>query len=463
MKYPNDFINKIICGDCQKVMKQIPDNSIDLIVTDPPYGLSFMGKDWDKAVPSINIWKECLRVLKPGAFAFIMSGPRQDVLSQMIIRLGDAGFNTGFTSIYWTYASGFPKATNIGKMVDKKLGKKRRIIGYEIQGKKSQGVMAGHHGWAEGKVAITKGNSLLEGSYGGFQPKPAIELILIVMKPLSEKTYVEQALKNKKGITWLDDCRIPIKKGDEPQGGYGDMNTGIGKPLEHQKYTKRKPRSDHNVFKQSGFKSEKNNIASASLQGRFPANLLVSNNILDTNKIYKSGKMAQNIKGKKYNIYGQQYDRYVETIGDSGLFSRFFDLDKWTVKKEIKDVFPFLICPKASRKEKNKGCENLPEKKVRGNYQDSSQLGLLEKIQNSPRPTCKNYHPTVKPLKLMAYLITLGSRINDTILDPFIGSGTTVIACKELNRKCIGIEISKEYCNIAIKRLKNAMSDLFKT
>ena len=99
----------IINGEALEELKKLEDNSIDLVCTDPPYGYSFMGKDWDKAVPSVKIWQECLRVLKDGAFMLVMSAPRQDVLSQMIVRIGEAGFRTDFTSLYWTYASGFPR------------------------------------------------------------------------------------------------------------------------------------------------------------------------------------------------------------------------------------------------------------------------------------------------------------------------------------------------------------------
>lgn len=95
-------------GDCLELMKSIPDGSVDAIITDPPYGYSFMGKDWDKAVPPVEIWQECLRVLKPGAFACVMSAPRSDVQNAMISRLQEAGFRLDFTPIYWTYASGFP-------------------------------------------------------------------------------------------------------------------------------------------------------------------------------------------------------------------------------------------------------------------------------------------------------------------------------------------------------------------
>ena len=120
--------NIILQGDAELKLKELEDNSIDCIVTDPPYGYSFMGKDWDKAVPHVEIWQECLRVLKAGGFAFIMSSPRQDVLSHMIVNLDKAGFNTGFTSLYWAYASGFPKASNIGKMVDRERVLKEKLL-----------------------------------------------------------------------------------------------------------------------------------------------------------------------------------------------------------------------------------------------------------------------------------------------------------------------------------------------
>ena len=117
----------MIVGDSQEKLKDIESESVDLIVTDPPYGYSFMGKDWDKAVPSVDIWKECLRVLKPGAFAFIMSAPRLDVLTQMSVRVQEAGFDVSFTPLFWAYASGFPKAQNMSKAVDKRLGAERWI------------------------------------------------------------------------------------------------------------------------------------------------------------------------------------------------------------------------------------------------------------------------------------------------------------------------------------------------
>ena len=137
---------KLYLGDSKEILKQLSDNSVDLIVTDPPYGYSFMGKGWDKIVIPSSTWKECLRVLKSGAFAFIMCAPRQDVLSRMIYNLQEAGFKMNFTSIYWSYATGFPKASNIGKMADKRLGKKRKIIGEKIRGNVEEAKRSGTTG-----------------------------------------------------------------------------------------------------------------------------------------------------------------------------------------------------------------------------------------------------------------------------------------------------------------------------
>jgi len=189
----------LLLGNALDHLSKICDNSIDLIVTDPPYGISFMGKDWDKALPSLEIWKQCFRVLKEGKLAFIMCSPRQDVLSRMIINLETAGFRTNYTSIYWSYASGFPKAKN---------------------------------------------NK--DGSYVGFQPKPAVEVILVVSKG--------------KTLTWLDDCRIPYQSEQDKETTkniYSRNNKPIrGNSLE---YTQRKNPTIHNY-----------NI---DQKGRFPANL----------------------------------------------------------------------------------------------------------------------------------------------------------------------------------------------
>lgn len=141
--------NKLIHGDSVKELNKFEDNSVDLLCTDPPYGYGFMGRDWDKVLPDIKIFEECFRVLKPGSMAFVMSAPRSDVQYRMAEMLEKVGFRIDYTPIYWTYASGFPKAMNISKMIDKQKGAKREVTGKGKAGAafhKGKGVITGGFG-----------------------------------------------------------------------------------------------------------------------------------------------------------------------------------------------------------------------------------------------------------------------------------------------------------------------------
>ena len=413
-------MNKIINGDSLKVLKKLEDESVDLICTDPPYGYSFMNRDWDKAVPALEIWQECLRVLKPGGFCFVMSAPRSDVQSRMMVRLEDAGFNIGFTPIYWTYATGFPKATNIGKLADKKNYDEARN---------------------------------LEGSYVGYQPKPAVEVVLVAMKPITKKTTIEQAMKNGKGITWLDDCRIPYvnendqaesqNKQSDNRGGFHGENTGVYSSGEQIGYDKP--------------------------DGRFAANLIVQDDVLNDGVKRSKGKHTDSGSGSG-GIWQESTGKPAgRTYGDEGSFSRFYDLDSWwksqihKLPESVQKTFPFMIVAKASKAEKNKGLEHLPKKKSssmpgRRNAEDMSNSKIDHDVTGRFVMEKQNVHPTVKPIELMSYLITLGSRENDVVVDPFVGSGTTCIAAKMLDRKYIGIEKEKDYAIIAKTRVEDAES-----
>ena len=572
--------SKLINGDCLEELKELDDNTIDLICSDPPYGLSFMGKKWDsfnevisfegeshvyakkgfKKLPRnkpiameeffVPIWKECLRVLKPGGFAFIMAAPKQDVLQKQIEAMDVAGFKTNFTSIYWTYATGFPKAMNIGKAVDKRLGKERKVIG------KKKGTYAdirrdentGQDGWSGETVSnrprvesyITEPKSdeakKLDGSYAGYQPKPAVEVVIVAMKPLEQKGYLDQALDNGKGVTWLDDARIPfagmsdteqydkdnvgsqknfdteaegLSRGNQPsrksksdyekyvekqksfkgaktignvkEGGTsflgGDMKQLDTSTNYQRKTTKRKPREENTVFKTSGFKSENNDIAEASPLGRFAANLLVSDDVLNDGNITKTSNDPDRWKGYKmlpekdgWNKNDMVTNRKVVS-GDEGSFSRYYSLDAWwedRVKKlpeGVQRTFPFLIVPKASKSEKNMGLENFEKKKKLHSSGDNHVMNEIcptHKITLCPcgwrSPPVANFHPTVKPMTLMSYLVTLGSRKGDIVLDPFMGSGTTPISCVISERNYIGIEREEEYFKIAEARVEKALN-----
>ena len=444
--------SELIKGDSLQELKKYDDNSIDLLCTDPPYGYSFMGRDWDKTLPPKEIFEECFRVLKPGSMAFVMSAPRSDVQYRMAEMLEKVGFRIDYTPIYWTYASGFPKAMNVAKMVDKKLGVKSKVVGERI--KKAGDITGGNFkrdgSYPDKKLDITTPTSdkakELDGSYGGFQPKPAVEVVIVAMKPLDKKGYLEQALDNGKGITWFDDCRIPFDEGDTPQGGYGAMDIGIGKPGETQEY--RSKDYKNYVKKQKSFKGSKTigttikgneHFLGGDIEqldpsenfvdekaGRFPANMLVSDKVLDD-------------------------------------YSRYFSLDEWFSKnieslpEPVQKTFPFMIVPKASKSEKNEGLDNFDTKQTTGggggvgDYIDdvNSASGKF----GSEKAPSRNIHPTVKPLTLMNYLVVLGSRKGDVVLEPFAGSGTTALACVSQERDYIAIEREEEYYEIAKARL----------
>lgn len=483
--------NIIYNEDCLQGMRKMDSESIDAIISDPPYGISFMGKDWDtfnelhnpsrsmkekgfKKLPRnkptamreffIPIMKECIRILKSGAFALWMMTPRQDSQAEFINCLKEAGFSIGFTPIYWTYASGFPKAGNVSKLVDKRFGAKREGIIKEGAG--SKGNTFPLDSTYEDGAPVTSA-AALNGSYCGFQPKPAVEVIIVSMKPLSEKTYVEQALKNGKGITWLDDCRIPYITEDTPKGGYGRMGIGIGKPAEHQQYT---PMPHGNLNSSSENKwGYKELVDIGSSKGRFPANLLVSDNVLDNGKKQSIGHNP-NIKVIGYGSFGGGTSKRVDWkedtyIKDEGDFSRYFSLDEWwhvnfeELPKEQQKTFPFLIVPKANTGERNEGVDGAEKEVVKSNKRYSQLFKQeVETIVVKKEQGRGNIHATVKPIALMSYLITLATRENDIVLDPFIGSGTTAIASYMLKRKFIGFEREKEYYDIAQKRIAEAQA-----
>jgi site-specific DNA-methyltransferase (adenine-specific) len=436
-------------GDCLSELKLLENDSVDLVCTDPPYGYSFMGKDWDKAVPSVEIWRECLRVLKPGCFAFVMSAPRSDVQCEMILKLKEAGFEVGFSPIYWAYASGFPKAMNVSNMIAKREGAKR-----EGAKRKGAGTLGNTFPLTQEyqDYVLTDNAKQYEGMFGGFQPKPAVEVVLVVMKPIEEKTYVEQALKNGHGGTWLGRCRIPYANNKDRESTIYENGCG------GQEFSSGVKGNKNIDFRTATYKG--------SDDGRFPANLLVSDNVLDNGVPTSQGHWSKT-KTTGFGEFGNGKSEYFGVGNKSKVegFSRYFSLDAWWDKavkelpEEQRKTFPFLITPKASKSEKNKGCEKMDDKltassEFRPNHLEKTLNGESGNPFGRWTPV-KNNHPTVKPLKLMQYLVTLGCNKGEIVLDPFVGSGTTCIASKLQGRRSIGVEMNKEYFEIAKARCKS--------
>jgi DNA modification methylase len=381
--------NKILCGDSLEVLKDFEDNYFDSVVTDPPYGLAFMGKKWDYDVPQVELWKEVYRVLKPGGHILSFAGSR--TYHRMAVNIEDAGFEIR-DMLGWLYGSGFPKSHNIGKAVDKLQGNEREVVGKKIHSQKGVRVAeerttigAGAFGEPrEGE--ITKGNSKWEG--WGTALKPAHEPIVMARKPLSEKTVARNVMEHGTGGINIDGCRIDNitkkEKNRTPQRQSNNPNIDLGGMRAGQE--------------QSMYNNE----------GRFPANIIHDGS-----------------------------EEVLEVFEES---SRFF------------------YCAKASKAERNMGLDELSTKQTTGggggigNYLDD--VNSASGKYGSEKAPQKNYHPTVKPIKLMEYLVRLVTPKEGIVLEPFAGSGTTLIACKQQGFNYIGIEQEQEYCDIAEARLK---------
>ena len=411
---------KLILGDCLEKLKDMEDNSVDSIVTDPPYGISFMSKKWDYDVPKVEVWKEVLRVLKSGGHMLCACGTRTQ--HRMAVNIEDAGFEIRDIVMY-LYGSGFPKSHNIGKAVDKIQGNEREETDYIApDGKKRWGgnsFSVGEEPDGRGINKATKGTSKFEG--WGTALKPSCELWTLARKPLSEKTVASNCLKWGTGGINIDECRV---EADE------NYLNGSFNPEKKQ---------NGDVYNWSN--GVKDIRRPPNTQGRFPANLItdgseeVVSGFPDSKSTGGSGKASQ--KTAPNSIYGEYKDNYISQhlggLGDSGSASRFF------------------YCAKSSKSERNKGLEGFEEKEGENGNKWTDQ----DYRRGDTKPTTKrqNFHPTVKPVKLMQYLCRLITPKEGIILDPFMGSGTTGIGAKLEGFDFIGIEMNEEYMEIAKARI----------
>lgn len=350
---------KIIHGDCLEEMRKMEENSISCIVTDPPYGLKFMGKEWDHGIPGVDFWKEALRISKPGTWMLAFGGTR--TYHRLTCAIEDAGWEIR-DCIMWIYGSGFPK----------------------------------------GKGCL----------------KPAYEPIILARK------------KAPKPELNIDECRIGFQSEKEAQkhAKEWDRNWTTTPIHAFDKATGNHPGAKKEVG--DGPKPQKD---------RWPANILFDE---------EAAKMLNEQSGpcKTGDLTGQPrsenkiYGKCGSTLGNK----RHYKSDAATGASR------FFYCAKTSTSERNKGFEGLPLKDA--GIKNVSGRGFSE---SDPYKNIqyKNHHPTVKPLKLMEYLIKLVMPKEGLLLDPFAGSGSTLLAAKNLGVEAIGIEKEEEYCKIAEARI----------
>ena len=356
---------KIIEGDCIQKMREMPDCSIDAIVTEPPYGIGFMGKSWDCSVPGLEWAHECLRVLKPGGHMIAFSSTR--TCHRLGVAIEDAGFEIRDT-IHWVYTSGFPKNHDISKAIDREAGAEREVIGIKERCNKQAHTNFGQLDAERFVYSNPATEEAQEWEGFGTALKPSVEPAILARKPLEAGlTIAQNVLKYGTGAINIDACRY----------AYGDPCwIGDTTPIGHR-----------------------------------------------------------SIGGHKTSYIGGTLQKPISTV-DPGA--------RWPAN--------LYHCPKPSRGEREAGLEHLKTRPARSNMCLGDGQG--ERFDGKESAEVANFHPTVKPIKLMRWLCRLiGGKKGSVILDTFCGSGTTGCSAILEGYDFIGIEITPDYLPIIRGRL----------
>lgn len=414
----SEVTSYLVLGECREAMAAMPAESVDAVVTDPPYGLSkqpdmtdvlthwlagddylhngsgFMGKSWDSFVPGPSYWREACRVLKPGGHMLVFGGSRTFDLLGLAIRL--AGFEIRDT-LTWLYGSGFPKSLDVSKAIDRMAGAEREVIGSKQvtrdlarngrTGDEAISPVPVHGTTIDITAPATDAAKQWDG--WGTALKPAYEPIILARKPF-DGTVARNVLTHGTGAMNIAACRIPSS--DVISGGGNTFNA----------WRSSEGRTDR--------PSSHGQSSSGHTNGRWPANV-----VLDEDAAELLDAMS----------------------GERGV-SRFF------------------YTSKASRAERNAGLAGMPERV--GGGMVATAHGQLKDLRlgddyERPIPKSANYHPTVKPLSLMRWLVKLVTPPGGVVLDPFMGSGTTGAAAQMEGMQFVGIDQDAEYCEIAERRI----------
>ena len=384
--YYQDDQTTIYNGDCREILQGLPDDSVDAVVTDPPYGLAFMGKRWDYDVPGVEVWAECLRVLKPGGHLLAFAGTRTQ--HRMAVRIEDAGFEIR-DMIAWVYGSGFPKSLDVSKAIDKAAGAEREVVGVADVGPDMRGRnFENATGRMVANITAPATESAKQWSGWGTALKPALEPITVARKPLCG-TVAENVLQYGTGGINVDGCRVGTEERTEErtdtitESGFGANFMDDGWQPSGKTYTK-------------------------TVTGRWPANLIHDGSekvtgLFPETKGQQGAVTGSEPSSKTANAFAEYSARSPSELrGDTGSAARFF----YTAKADKSD---------------------------RGHG---------------------NNHPTVKPQALMRYLVRLVCPPGGVVLDPFGGSGTTAAAARLEHCRSVLCELSAEYCDIAVERLR---------
>ena len=438
----------LYCGDCLDVLKTLPDASIEAIVTDPPYGLAFMGKHWDYDVPAVEVWQECLRVLKPGGHLLAFAGTR--TFHRMAVRIEDAGFEIR-DMIAWVYGSGFPKSLDVSKALDKMAGAEREILGENPNGRIT---VRTSEAWAKpwngskeaGAMNLTSPTTDGARQWQGWGTalKPALEPIALCRKPL-DGTVAQNVMTHGTGGINIDGCRVNLADSESPE----DFRRVDTKPSARMVNAFAQDKWSKEQFQR---KTERGHDA-----GRFPANLIHDG----SDEVV--ALFPQTTSGGSQSSWGSGNANLETTVYGGG----------WSTESgqgfhDTGSAARFFYCAKADKSDRDEGLDAMQER-IRdvGDHRPSGTFGerLGPRDDGSERKPAfgRNHHPTVKPTDLMRYLCRLVTPPGGTVLDPFMGSGSTGRGAALEGFHFIGIEREPDYLAIAQARIKAAQRqpDLF--
>ena len=454
--------SKIINGDSAKELKKFKDNSIDAVITDPPYSISFLGKEWDKNTGAIEIWQECLRVLKPGGFLLAFSAARTYHI--LATNIQSVGFEIR-DQIMWLYASGFPKAQDIGKAIDKRGG----MVSNNENTKSLKTILAklfkqsGKKNSQINKECGFNATGYLRQHDNGIDGWGYALPLNDKWKTLKQvlgcsNDYDKYFISSERAVVGTKEAGCFDKDFESYTIGARSKTVDITQPATKQANkwhgwkTALKPAHEPICMARKPFKgSTIDNV----LEHGVGALNIDESRIGDEVLSYDS-----NIDKGSYNGKGYKYGNNKDTKGNdipTKVQGRFPS----NVLGEIEGYQKFFYCPKVSRKERHRGFEqnNIPTDNPtnNGNYMGTTTHPTDPKLTKS----VGNNHPTVKPVALMKYLIQLVVPKGAHIIDPFMGSGTTGMAAKELGITFTGIEMDKNYCDIAKRRIDASKVDQF--
>ena len=417
MLYAQEERFTLFHGDNREVLKELADNSIDSIVTDPPYELGFMGKSWDASGIAFNVqvWQECLRVLKPGGHLLAFSGSR--TYHRMAVAIEDAGFEIR-DQIMWIYGSGFPKSLDVSKAIDKAAGAEREVVGTKpsslggtvAAGERNQEIIDYH----KNKIVDITAPATAEAKQWqgwGTALKPAHEPIVVARKPLIG-TVANNVLTYGTGGLNIDGARVGSEVLPEQKAGQAQIGT-----------------------------FERNNMVTPERIGRWPANVIHdgSEEVLELFPTNAGGGHWTKTKTTGFGEFGGGSSEYFGPGEKDGKGS----------------AARFFYCAKTSKRDRNEGCEDFEIKQTIGGGGLTAAGGAYGSI----KAPANNHHPTVKPTDLMRYLCRLVTPPNGVVLDPFMGSGSTGKAAMLENFRFVGIEMTEEYLPIAKARIEFAVQD----